>query len=75
MKGVILHLLYNRGTSPRRIEGGTVVKPDTQAERTMGETVGVFQMNLYGRALITLLAKKVVNRARRNGVGLSGQLH
>jgi lipid intermediate transporter len=41
MKGVILHLLYNRGTSPRRIEGGTTIKPDIQAERAAGEMVRV----------------------------------
>ena len=75
MKGVILHLLYNRGTSPRRIEGGTVIKPDIQAERATGETVRVPQMIPCLRTLTVLSAKKVVNSARRDRTGLSRQFH
>jgi hypothetical protein len=75
MKGVILHLLYNRGTSPRRIEGGTTIRPDIQAERATGETVRAPQMNLRLRLFTILLAKKVVNSARRNRTCLSRQFH
>ncbi|KAG8828069.1 hypothetical protein FRC19_009925 [Serendipita sp. 401] len=38
LKNVLLHLLYNRNTAPRRIKGdGTVILPDLQAQRVFAE--------------------------------------
>lgn len=40
LKGVLLHLLYNRGTSPRRVDkDGNIHPPDVVKESEVGEKV------------------------------------
>jgi hypothetical protein len=47
LKGVLLHLLYNRGTSPRRVDkNGNVYAPDVVKESEIGEKVCLFLSSL-----------------------------
>lgn len=40
LKGVLIHLLYNRGSNPRHIDrNGSVVLPNVETERNMSEKV------------------------------------
>jgi len=69
MKGVILHLLYNRGTSPRRIEGGITTKPDVEAERRLGERVNRTQLRSLTRDIDLVTEAAALHPACWDGAG------